>query len=195
MRQFAVVALLPTPEWRREGLDGIRYLPRLQRALGYYRSNTGGVVMPKMTPIHRLQRAVDNASMPALLRKELAGILYELQTADMLPGGLAAAATSHAAQRAATEARILAAAQGPNEDAPQDAAGFHAWLTAEEEWVITRYVTALNWLQGNLFQQYVDRETKEIRFSLAPNANETAQKLKGDSLFGAALAANAAGKL
>jgi hypothetical protein len=179
-----------------------------------------------------------------------------------LPGVLAAAATSTAALRAATEARILSAAQGPNADAPSDAAGFHAWLTdapvvkstrafqsesgdwyaiplaqyeadvaayrqavegsdepsmlkfdegctgwrscesneggdcaTEEEWVITRYVAALNWLQGNLFQQYVDRETKEIRFRLHPNANNLVQKLKGDSLFGAALAADAAEKL
>lgn len=36
--------------------------------------------MPKMTPIHRLQLAVDNAPMSPMLRTELAAILRDLET-------------------------------------------------------------------------------------------------------------------
>jgi hypothetical protein len=54
--------------------------------------------MPKMTPIHRLQRAVDNASMAPELRKELASILRDLETEAMLPKVLADAKAALAAQ-------------------------------------------------------------------------------------------------
>jgi hypothetical protein len=60
---------------------------------------------------------------------------------------------------------------------------------AECAWEIGLYVKVMNWLQGNLFEQYVDRETKEIRYRITAHAHSMAKKLKGDSLFGAAMAA------
>ena len=53
--------------------------------------------MPKMSPIHRLQLAVDNASMSPTLRKELASILYDLETIEMVPKVLTDAAAYMAA--------------------------------------------------------------------------------------------------
>lgn len=59
--------------------------------------------MPKMTPIHRLQLAVDNASMSPMLRKELASILYDLETTEMLPKVLADAASCQSAKAVSNE--------------------------------------------------------------------------------------------
>ena len=60
----------------------------------------------------------------------------------------------------------------------------------ECKWEIGLYVKAMNWLQGNLFEQYVDRDTKEIRYRIAAHAMTMAKQLKGESLFGAALQAS-----
>ena len=60
-------------------------------------------------------------------------------------------------------------------------------MDEEGQWLSDQYVKALNWLQGNLFEQYIDRTTKEVRYRIAAHAMTMAKRLKGDSLFGAAL--------
>lgn len=64
---------------------------------------------------------------------------------------------------------------------------------AELKYIIDRYVQALNWLQFNVFEQHAIAGSHQMGYRLAPSAAEIVAKLRGDSIFGAALTASDAG--